>query len=138
MNTRLDKLNQKTNRIITLALIVVLIASSVSSGITYGGTGGVDLLGLPGLINLLLTGVNTLTTGRASGITATSPNGFTILSNGRTYQANSVLVSQSNGLAFNAIDNLGITGGNGIAFNAIDGSGTAQHANGIAFNAIDG
>src|SRR5215471_3199885 len=99
MNTHLNKLNRKPNRVITLALIVVLVASSVSAGITYAGTGGVDLLGGSGLINLLLTGVNTLKTGRASGVKATSPNGLTILSNGRTYQANSVLVSQANGIA---------------------------------------
>src|SRR5262245_51456752 len=115
MNSHLNKLNQKTNRIITLALIVVLAASSVSVGITYAGTGGADLLGLPGLINLLLTGVNSARTGQASGITATNPNGLTILSNGRTYQANSVVVSRSNGLAFNAFDNINIIGRNGIS-----------------------
>jgi serine protease AprX len=138
MNSHLHKLNQKTNRIITLALIVVLVASSVSGGITYAGTGGQDLLGLPGLINLLLTGVNSARTGQASGITATSPNGLTILSNGRTYQANSVLVSRSNGITFNAIDNLNLIGANGISLNTLLGNGTVAHANQIIFNALNG
>jgi serine protease AprX len=138
MNSHLHKLNQKTNRIITLALIVVLVASSVSGGITYAGTGGVDLLGLPGLINLLLTGVNSAHTGQASGITATSPNGLTILSNGRTYQANSVLVSQANGIALNALDNLNLIGANGISLNTLLGNGTVAHANQIIFNALNG
>jgi serine protease AprX len=138
MNSHLHKLNQKTNRIITLALIVVLVASSVSGGITYAGTGGVDLLGLPGLIDLLLTGVNSARTGQASGITATSPNGLTILSNGRTYQANSVLVSRSNGITFNALDNLNLIRSNGISLNTLLGNGTVAHANQIIFNAING
>src|SRR5262245_53986328 len=138
MNTHLYKLNQKTNRIISLTLIVVLVVSSVSGGITYARTGGADLLGLPGLLNLLLTGVNSARTGRASGITATSPNGLRILSNGRTYQANSVLVGQSNGITLNALDNLNLLGANGISVIPLLGNGTVAHANQIVFDAING
>jgi serine protease AprX len=182
MNTHLHKLNQKTKRIITLALIVVLGVGSVSAGllmttgsgitptsgagITYVGnngvvataldgllafttngitapvtsaiaTGGVDFATFSGLINLLLTGVDSATTGQASGITATSPNGITILSNGNTYQADSVAIQQANGIVFNGIDNLNLIGADGIVFNGIDG-GTVGHANGIVFNGIDG
>src|SRR5262245_17735867 len=137
MNSHLHKLNQKTNRIITLALIVVLVASSVSGGITYAGTVVQDLIGLPSLINLLLTGVNSAHTGQASGITATSPNGLTILSNGRTYQANSVLVSRSNGITLNALDNLNLIGANGISLNSLLGNGTVAHANQINFNPLN-
>src|SRR5262249_4110280 len=93
---------------------------------------------LLGLVNLLLTGVDTLKTGQASGIKATSPNGLTVLSNGNTYQANSVLVSQANGIALNAIDNLNILGASGVLLSLIGGGGSVAHSNGIALNAIDG
>ena len=47
MNTHLHKLSEKTKRIITLALIVVLVVSSVSAGLlitTGSGTGAASPL----------------------------------------------------------------------------------------------
>jgi serine protease AprX len=182
MNTHMHKLSEKTKRVITLALIVVLGVSSVSAGllitigdgimpmagngITYVGnsgvtattldgllafspngitaptTSGITQTGLPGvtipgLLNILATGVDSGTTGQASGIGFTSPNGILINSGGNSYQADSVLIQQANGISFNAIDNLGINGAEGISFNAID-SLSILRADGISFNAIDG
>ncbi|MBO0861399.1 MAG: S8 family serine peptidase, partial [Chloracidobacterium sp.] len=124
MKIHLHKLSEKTNRIITLVFIVILVASTASAQ-------------LGGLVNLLLTGVNTVNTGQASGITATSPNGISVISNGLTYQADSILISQGNGIALNGLDNLKILGANGIALNGLDGSGVVGLANSLVFNGIN-
>src|SRR4030095_338788 len=183
MNTHLHKLSEKTKRVITLALIVVLGVSSVSAGllftvgsgitcagwhfVSYDGisgvtptaldgllaftpngitapaTSGVSMIGsdaltyICGLINILGTRVDRATTGQASALGFTSPNGLIINSGGNSYQADSVSIQRANGIAFNGIDNLSIIGADGIAFNGIDGA-SILHANGIAFNGIDG
>jgi serine protease AprX len=183
MNTHLHKLSEKTKRVITLALIVVLSVSSVSAGllftvgrgitstegndITYDGisgvtptaldgllaftpngitgptTSGVSMIGSDaityngGLLNILATGVDSGTTGQASALGFTSPDGLIINSGGNSYQADSVSIQRANGIALNGIDNLSIIGADGIALNGIDG-GTIGHANGIALNGIDG
>src|SRR5262245_57953524 len=112
------------------------------NGITAPTTSGASLIGspaitYPGLLNILATGVDSGTTGQASGLGFTSPNGILINSGGNSYQADSIAIQQANGVVFNAIDNLNIIGADGVVFNAIDG-GTVGHANGVVFNAIDG
>jgi serine protease AprX len=112
------------------------------NGITAPTTSGVSLIGLPaitypGLLNILATGVDRGTTGQASALGFTSPNGLLITSGGNSYQADSVFIQRSDGVSFNAIDNLNIIGADGVSFNAID-SGNVGHANGVSFNAIDG
>jgi len=111
------------------------ITAPTTSGILTTGLDGLTYPG--GLLNILATGVDSGTTGQASALGFTSPNGILINSGGNSYQADSIAIQQANGVVFNAIDNLSIIGADGVVFNAID-SGNIGHANGVVFNAIDG
>src|SRR6266545_2528333 len=168
MNTHLHKLSQKTKRIITLALIVVLVVSSVSAGllitigdritsmegngINYVGNSGVTPTALDGLLAFTPNGITAPTT---SGISMTGSDGVTypggllnILATGvdgaTTNGASGIAVTGPNGLIINSggnsyqADSVFIRRANGISFNGLDGLLAITGANGISFNGLDG
>src|SRR6266498_776665 len=167
MNTHLHKLSQKTKRIITLALIVVLVVSSVSAGllitigdritstegngINYVGNSGVTPTALDGLLAFTPNGITAPTT---SGISMTGSDGVTypggllnILATGvdgaTTNGASGIAVTGPNGLIINSggnsyqADSVFIRRADGISFNGLDNL-SITGANGISFNGLDG
>src|SRR6266540_652038 len=166
MNTHLHKLSEKTKRVITLALIVVLGVSSVSAGllitigdritptggngITYVGNSGVTPTALDGLLAFTPNGITAPTT---SGISLTGSDGFTytgllnLLATGvdgaTTGQASGIAVTGLNGLIINSggnsyqADSVLIRRADGISLNGIDNL-NAIGADGISLNGIDG
>src|SRR6266540_3131861 len=166
MNTHLHKLSEKTKRVITLALIVVLGVSSVSAGllitigdritptggngITYVGNSGVTPTALDGLLAFTPNGITAPTT---SGISLTGSDGFTytgllnLLATGvdgaTTGQASGIAVTGLNGLIINSggnsyqADSVLIRRADGISLNGIDNLNTIG-ADGISLNGIDG
>lgn len=120
MNTHFHKLSEKTKRIITLALIVVLGVSSVSAGLIFTSGNGIALNALDGITYV---GNNGLTPTTLDGLLALSPNGIT--------------TPTSTGIALNALDGLTYSGANGILATGVDGLTTGR-SSGIALNALDG
>ena len=74
MNTHLHKLSEKTKRVITLALIVVLGVSSVSAGLLITTGSGITSNGLNGITYVGNSGVTATPLDR---LLAFSPNGIT-------------------------------------------------------------
>jgi serine protease AprX len=120
MNTHFHKLSEKTRRIITLALIVVLGVSSVSAGLLFTSGNGIALNGLDGITYV---GNNGLTPTTLDGLLALSPNGIT--------------APTITGIALNGLDGLTYSGANGILATGVDGLTTGR-ASGIALNGLDG
>jgi len=182
MNTHFHKLSEKTKRVITLVLIVVLGVSAASagllitpgSGITGAGpdgavtyqsgvgltafpvdqlldlrTNGITAPTIPGIVAagvdaltytghnaLTLTGVGGLTIGQGMGITITG-DGLTINSGGNSYQVDSVLIHQANGITATGVDALRLIGADGIT--APGGANrNVGHADGLSASGIDG
>src|SRR6266511_2554381 len=129
MNTHLHKLSQKTKRIITLALIVVLVVSSVSAGllITIGDRitstegNGINYVGNSGVTPTALDGLLAFT---PNGITAPTTSGISM--------------TGADGISFNGLDGGTVGHANGISFNGLDGLLAITGANGISFNGLDG
>ena len=154
MNTHLHKLSEKTKRIITLALIVVLVVSSVSAGllittgsgtgsgitsttgagITYVGNSGVTATTLDGLLGYTPNGITAPTTSGISLIGlpgVTYPGGLlnvlaTGVDNGTTGQASGIAVTGLNGLIINS-------GGNSYQADSV----FINRADGLTFNGLD-
>ena len=150
MNTHLHKLSEKTKRIITLALIVVLVVSSVSAGlliatgtsgitsttgagITYVGNSGVTATTLDGLLAFSPNGITAPTT---SGITLTGSDGLTYsgVNNILATGVDGVTTGQASGITLNTIDGL-LINSNGNSYEA--DSILINQANGITLNTID-
>jgi serine protease AprX len=120
MNTHFHKLSEKTRRIITLALIVVLGVSSVSAGLIFTTGNGIALNALDGITYVGNSGLSPTT---LDGLLALNTNGIT--------------APTSSGIALNALDGLTYSGANGILATGVDGLRTGQ-SSGIALNALDG
>jgi serine protease AprX len=166
MNTHLHKLSEKTKRIITLALMVVIVVSSVSAGllittgdgITSNGQNGITYVGNSGvtattLDGLLAFGPNGITAPTTSGITQLGSDASTfsglinLLAIGAdratTGQASGInltsldgFIINSNGTSYQA-DSVFIQRADGITFNGLDNLGI-NGAEGITFNGLDG
>jgi serine protease AprX len=150
MNTHLHKLSEKTRRVITLALIVVLGVSSVSAGllitigdritstevngVTYAGNSSVAATTLDGLLAFSPNGITAPTT---SGIPMTGSDGltFTGLNNLLATGVDGARTGQASGITLNAIDGGMLINSNGNSYQA--DSILIDHANGITLNAID-
>jgi serine protease AprX len=120
MNTHFHKLSEKTKRIITLTLIVVLGVITVSAGLVFTPSNGIALNGLDGIT---YAGSSGLTPTTLDGLLALSPNGIT--------------APTSSGIALNGLDGLTYAGANGILATGVDGLTTGQ-SSGIALNGLDG
>ena len=166
MNTHLHKLSQKSKRVITLALIVVLVVGSASAGllitsgdgitatggngITYVGNSGITATALDGLLTfapngitapttsgITLTGLDGLTYAGVNNLLATGVDGLTTgRSSGITLNGIDGLIINSNGNSYQA-DSVLIHQANGITLNGIDNLNVTG-ANGITLNGIDG
>lgn len=120
MNTHLHKLSEKTKRVITLALIVVLGVGSVSAGLLITTGNGITMTALDGIT---YAGNNGITMTALDGLLAYIPNGIT--------------APTTSGITMTALDGLTYSGANGITMTALDGLTTSQ-ASGITMTALDG
>src|SRR5262245_45394732 len=120
MNTHSHKLSEKTKRVITLALILVIVVSSVSAGLLITEGSGITLNGIDGITYV---GNN--------GIAATTLDGLL------GYTPNGIRAPTYSGITLNGIDGLTYSGANGILATGVDGLTTGR-ASGITLNGIDG
>jgi hypothetical protein len=166
MNTHLHQLSEKTKRLITLALIVVLGVSSVSAGflitmgdgitpttgnvIKYEGNSSVAPTTLDGLLAFSPNGITGPT---IPGISTTGLEGVTYsvlnliqaigVDSASTGQASAITATGLNGLIINSggnsyqADSVFIQRADGITFNGIDNL-SIFGPEGITFNGIDG
>jgi serine protease AprX len=166
MNTHLHKLSEKTKRIITLALIVVIVVSSVSAGllittgsgiisnsnngITYVGNSGVIATPLDSLLAFTTNGITAPTTPviPQTGSDGVTHSGLvdilaTGVDSGSTDQASGINLTSPNGFIINSngttyqADSVFIQRADGITFNFVDNLGI-NGAEGITFNFVDG
>jgi serine protease AprX len=166
MNTHLHTLSEKTKRVITIALIVVLGVSSVGagllittgSGITSNGLNGVTYVGNSGVI---ATPLDSLLAFSTIGITApttpvipqTGSEGVTFpglvnilatgVDSGTTGQSSGINLTSPNGFIINSngnsyqADSVFIQRSDGITYNFLDNLGI-NGAEGITYNFLDG
>src|SRR6266542_5896896 len=120
MNTHLHKLSEKTKRVITLALIVVLGVSSVSAGllITIGGgitsTGG-NFITYDGNSGVTPTALDRLLAFTPNGITAPTTSGVSLIgSDGVTYPGGllNILATGVDGATTGGASGIAVTGPN--------------------------
>ncbi|HKQ89477.1 MAG TPA: S8 family serine peptidase [Blastocatellia bacterium] len=165
MNTHLHTLSEKPKRIIILALIIVLVVSSVSAGllittngITSNGNNGITYSGNSGgiatpLDSLLAFSTNGITAPTTPIITQTGSDGSTFpglvnilatgVDSGSSDQVSGINLTSPNGFIINSggnsyqADSVFIQRADGLTFNFLDNLGI-NGAEGLTFNFLDG